>query len=354
MNLPETEDGETRLLIDVTREESVPEQYGEARSVIENWMVRQVEGLPERIDPDNAGQYIASLQRTGNIHEDVHLATRFLMGIVAKRIRENTEHGNVIQTLERLVKEFKLGNTNTLRRCINAAETFHCNPVLFGRWLSTGEKKRWYHMIEASRADVDPMSMGIETFQMYIEGELKNIERTAERVSQVASEIDEDDEETLREAEGVVTMLGNEADALRRKSRKKLEEAKEEIKEEGETVEGTFYADKKQMEIAKLETEALKEFVSMIHEMPCMACGDPPESNPNGFTHAHHVAPSVTAKKVSDWFRVPLCNKHHTLLHKEGHAAFKRETGFDIRELVARMLHIYITGEDARFPSGLD
>lgn len=325
------------ILIEADNGQHVVEQYQEGRKVLQRWMQRQVAAMPEKMDPNEAGEYIQALQLSGNLHEDIHLATRFMMGEAARRVKANAEWGDVQETLAELAERFGLGNTNTLRRCINAAETFHGNPQLFARWLVTGQKKRWYDFVDAARAEVDPMALGVEAFQKYIETEQENVQRAAERAEKTAKTIDPEDEDSLREMEGVVTALSVEAADLLRKAREIHREA----------LEGTERDE-------ALIDEALEWYVEAMRVMPCMACGRPAEDNPSGQTEPHHVAPSVTAKKQSHWLRVPLCNEHHTLVHQEGYAAFKRKTGFDIRELTSRMFHLFVTGQDCRFPSGLD
>lgn len=317
--------GDTLLTISTNGE--LDRQYDEWRDHLCQWLRDEVDGMPTEMSIDDAGPFMKALQMTGDVHEDVHLATRFLIGEASRRIRKNTEHGRVEDTLAELANRFGIGNLNTLRRCINCAETFHGNPVLFGRWLTTGDKKRWYHFIEASRADADPAAMGPAAFDQYIESELANVERTAQRVERAADEL-EDDDDAILELTGVVNILTTESERFRRLARAEIEDA------DGD------------------DDVALEYFVDMIRNMPCMACGRPPQDNPDGHTHPHHVAPSVTAKKKSHWFRCPLCYECHTLVHT-GYAKFKKQTGCDIRALVARTLHVFVVGHDARFPPGL-
>jgi hypothetical protein len=276
------------------------------------------------MDAEDVARRVKQLQISGNLHEDVHLSTRFLMGEVARRIRRETEYGNVGETLKELCEEFGLGNVETLRRCIRTAETFHGNAKLFGRWLLSGEKKRWRDFVRAGQAEVDPTALGPEAFDRWLNNEIEGLQSAAERTEQARKTIDPEDEETIREMDGVVTMLTQEAQALRKAAKRVWEE-------QGAT------------------DEFLERFVDWLHEMPCLACGT------MGETEAHHVAPSVTAKKQSDFLRVPLCTDCHIgELHASGYKQFKEETGYDIRELAARTLHLFLTGDDARFPAGLD
>lgn len=318
------------LLINTAERSNIFEQYDEARDEMRSWLVRTVRRMPDEMTVDEAGRYIKPIQLTGNLHEDVHLCCRFVMGIAARRVKKSVEHGNVTDALRDLANGFGLGTVQTLRTCINVAETFHDNPQLFARWLKTGVKKRWYHMIEAARAEVDPLSLGPEEFEAYVQSELNNAERTAERVADVADEID--DEETMREVEGVIVALTSEAERLRRKSREIYKRAQNE--HESGTRDDMMQA-------------ALEAFEDMLRHMPCLACGTMPTDEK--LTEPHHAAPSVTAKKQSHWFRAPLCYDCHMILEDNPHRVFKQRTGFDIRGLVARTLHIWITGHDQRF-----
>lgn len=315
---------DSQYLISTTDPDALVSEYQDRRNQLVDWMQGVVNSLPENGEADDMAQRVKQLQISGNLHEDVHLGTRFLMGEVARRIRSQTEYGNVTETLSELAKRFRLGNVRTLYQCIQTAETFHGNAILFGRWLLAGEKKRWGDFVKAGKAEVDPKEMGEEAFERFIENETDSIERAAERAEQTAAEIDPDDEETIREMEGVVTMLTQRADDLRRVARRAWEEK------------GTE------------SDEALEAYLDWLHEMPCLACGTV------GDTEAHHVQPSATAKKQSHWFRVPLCHDCHMVLEDHTHEKFKSRTGFDIRELTARTLHLFLAGHDARFPSGLD
>lgn len=312
----------SQYLIDTRDPSALVSAYQERRRDLVDWLHDEVRSLPEELDPDDMATRVKQLQISGNLHEDVHLGTRFLMGEIARRVKAQTEYGEVCDTLAALAERFKLGNVRTLRQCIKTAETFHGNARLFGKWLMAGDKKRWRDFVIAGQAEVDPTALGEEAFDRWLEGELDSVERAAERAEQAAAEVDPDDEDTIREMDGVVTMLTQRAQELRRKAWRAWQE-------DGAT------------------DDALEPYLDWLHEMPCLACGDV------GGTEAHHVQPSVTAKKQSDWFRVPLCHDCHMILEDNTHAEFKRRTGEDIRALAARTLHLFVAGSDARFPPGL-
>lgn len=311
-------------LIETEDPSALVASYQERRRDLVDWLDHQVKTLPQEMSPDDMGRKFKQLQISGNLYEDVHLATRFLMGEAARRVRGDTEYGNIGETLKRLAEKFRLGNTRTLRQCIQTAETFHGNAQLFGRWLLSGEKKRWGDFVKAGKANVDPRGLSEEAFETWLEDEINNVEQAAERAESAAAEIDPDDEQSIREMDGVVTMLTHEAEHLRTVARKVWDEEGPE------------------------SDQALDAYLDWIHSMPCLACGT------MGETEAHHVQPSVTAKKQSHWFRVPLCHDCHMTLEDHDHDTFKKRTGFDIRELTARTLHLFIAGDDARFPTGLD
>lgn len=311
-----------QYLIDTRDPSALVSSYQERRRDLIEWMHNQVQVLPEELEADDMATRFKQLQISGNLHEDVHLGTRFLMGEIARRVKANTDYGEICDTLEHVAEKFKLGNVRTLRQCIRTAETFHGNAKLFGRWLMAGEKKRWRDFVLAGQAEVDPTALGEEAFTRWVEGEMDSVQHAAERAEQAAAEIDPDDEETIREMEGVVTMLTQRANELRRTAKRAWED-------EGAT------------------DRVLELYIDWLHEMPCLACGEV------GDTEAHHVEPSVTAKKQSHFFRCPLCHDCHMTLEDHTHAHFKEKTGHDIRELTARTLHLFIAGSDARFPPGL-
>lgn len=52
-----------------------------------------------------------------------------------------------------------------------------------------------------------------------------------------------------------------------------------------------------------------------VRGQPCLVCG----RNPTDAHHLRFVQPRAMAKKVSDEFTVPLCRRHHDLLHRDPH-----------------------------------
>ena len=54
--------------------------------------------------------------------------------------------------------------------------------------------------------------------------------------------------------------------------------------------------------------------LAFIRTQPCLVCG----RTPSDAHHLRFLQPRAMAKKVSDEFTVPLCRRHHQLLHNDG------------------------------------
>lgn len=65
--------------------------------------------------------------------------------------------------------------------------------------------------------------------------------------------------------------------------------------------------------LPKLTRHRSAQHLARVRKEPCLVCGRSP-------VDAHHlrfVQPRAMAKKVSDEFTVPLCRRHHDLLHRD-------------------------------------
>lgn len=296
----------------------------------------RLKSLPERFTEDEAGPMVDALHRQSCLHEDMKWLTRFLMGEVTRRVKKNTERGGVMDLYRRMSDRWGI-NTKALRYAVAVADSFHGNIILFDRWLQAGGyQKRWYHIKEITRLNVDPTVMGPESLADYLITRLESAAKDLEKTNEIL-ESDEASEDEKAAIQGAQMAFSEEAARLRANSKALLQNG---------------HHNGNGVAVAEFDPE-LERFVQMIHRMPCMGCGRAPEDNPEGFTHAHHVSPSSMSKKRNDWLRVPLCWKCHSLVH-DGYRKFKEKRNEDIRELAARTLHIWIDGEDPRFPPGIE
>lgn len=55
------------------------------------------------------------------------------------------------------------------------------------------------------------------------------------------------------------------------------------------------------------------QHLAHVRSQPCLVCG----RNPADAHHVRYIQPRAMAKKVSDEFTVPLCRRHHDLLHRD-------------------------------------
>lgn len=329
MNEPQTQN------TDVVR--SARAEYERTRDRIFDQAVRAIERMPDRITVDEADEQIRSLNYRQRLHDDAKWMTRFVIGELVRRIRQTTEHGNVGDMMRSMSDRFGIG-VDTIRYAMGVAEAFHGNARLFALFLKTGEQKHWYHMKRITRRNVDPTEIGLET---YVDEIVREVETAANRVQDLNDAVERDDTPEARmKAESVTMVLSDEAVRARHNYRKDRAR-RQTLRVNGHAVETT-------------ETDAeLEAFLHMVRHMPCFGCADPWQYNRRGQTDPHHVVPSAVGQKRADFARIPLCERHHAMLHTEGHRRFKDATGVDVRSALARVLHIWNRGVDIRFPPGL-
>lgn len=66
--------------------------------------------------------------------------------------------------------------------------------------------------------------------------------------------------------------------------------------------------------------------LGFVRDQPCLVCG----RRPADAHHLRFIQPRAMAKKVSDEFTVPLCRRHHDLLHRDpDEPAWRRSMGID-------------------------
>lgn len=286
--------------------------YIESRKRLSQWALMQVESIPHEVDMDQAKQVFHGLNMRGQLHADGEHLTRFLMGILTLRLKVSTKVGtDVIGTMCRYYRsQGYLIHENTLRYYVAAARKFGSNVQLFDKWLQKGETpKRQYHVIEVTRAHEDPEVLGAEEFSRVIENQVM---RAAEKTAKLS------DPAQRYEAELLLT------------------EAAEEARDRGVS------EDDQMVGVVREPPAEFKEFVMMLN---CMACGTPPP--PDGLNDPHHVEQGGVGTKGSDWTQIPLCRKCHTLAESVSYRDFEKQTGIHQGAAVARVLHIWLSGQDA-------
>lgn len=65
--------------------------------------------------------------------------------------------------------------------------------------------------------------------------------------------------------------------------------------------------------IPKLRRLRSPQHLAHVRSQPCLICG----RSPADAHHVRYIQPRAMAKKVSDEFTVPLCRRHHDLLHRD-------------------------------------
>jgi hypothetical protein len=294
------------------------------RERIQSHAQRGIDALPETLTMDEAEPFIRYYNSLSEVGQDLDWIARFVLGEATRRIRAGTPHGEVGAMLDEVGQRFDI-HPRTIRYAMGCAEAFNGNLTMFVRWLDSGDfQKRWHHIKTIVRKKVDVRELGIGSLNEEI---TRKVEGAAEDLEQINDEADK------RDAEGAAQQLVTEADRYRQQSKNARAEQKEDV--------------------------ALSHFDRWLAELDCAGCGKPAEPGQDEHrsirkNDPHHLAPSATAQKQSEWAKVPLCRECHTRIHK-GYTAFKEETGVDVRYALADVLHRWISdGERLRLPAGLE
>lgn len=325
------------------------EQYAAARQRLTDQAEYFVTNLPDELGIDQVGQLVSDLEMRAHLHEDGKHITRFLMGIVARRMKEAKGHGTIMELYQQLSERWQI-NENTLRYCVAIAEKYQDNVLLFDRWLQAGNfPKRFYHMKKLVQKDIDisdpekaarrvvdqvqkladEAGSKIPDFKRKKEALLKKVKGLKTEVEELAKEgeginevvkqieyLSEDVESMVadEEAEGAVVLLSDTARRFRDIGLKKLFE-------EGDR-EG-----------------ALKAYDQFLRELPSLATGE-------ADVELHHIETGGAGMKGSEWAKIPLTHDEHMLLHNEGFKAFRHTYGVDVRDIMLRVWHLFLAGED--------
>lgn len=291
--------------------ENVLSDYNQTRNRLSEWALRQAEMMPHQMDVEQAKQVFYGLNLRSQLHADGEHLTRFLMGMLALRVKITTQHGgDVIGKMCRYYRSqgYQI-HENTLRYYVAAARKFGCNVQLFDRYLKTGKTpKRQYDIIEITRAHEDPEVLGAEEFNRVIENQ---VIRAAEKTSKLTDPVQRHEVELI------------------------LTQEAEEIRIQG------INEDDYMIGVVREPPGEFWDFVGLLN---CMACGSPPPVD--GKNDPHHVDQGGAGMKGSDWTVIPLCRKCHTLAESVSMKEFERKTGIHQGAAVGRILHLWLSGQD--------
>ena len=299
--------------------ETIQTDYADARDRLTEWAVALAKQMPESMNLEQGRSIFEVLNLRSQLHADAEHLTRFLMGVAVVRVKMSTPRGeDVVGQLCAYYREngYQI-HPNTLRYYAGAARKFGNNVLLFDKWLKTGKPKKQYDVVAITRAHEDPEVLGADEFARVIE---RQVFRAAEAVQRIPDPVERHELQLL------------------------LTEAAMEARDYVFHVEVVNEATGEMMGIVRsdIPPDVFKTFVMMLN---CIACGKPPPID--GANDPHHVdSGHGMAKKGSDWTQVPLCRKCHNLVESLSTSEFQRRTGIHMGASVARVLHIWLSGDD--------
>lgn len=85
-------------------------------------------------------------------------------------------------------------------------------------------------------------------------------------------------------------------------------------------------------------------YLAYVRTFPCVSCG-------KDGAEAHHAGRKYMGLKPSDYTAIPLCHDCHMELHSEGHATFYDAYGINLYEVIASLLHTFVSGEPLEMPN---
>jgi len=308
---------------------SLPDEaeLDDARNRMIEWAERQLQAMPETLDMDEAKTAFRSLLARSQLHEDGKWISRFLLGELARRVRAQTDHGNITERLEEIAERYGI-NINTLRYAIGVAKSFDANLRLFDKWLrSGGYQKRWKDIKAVVREGLDPKEYGAEALADEV---VKIVEGATQELDEINQDIQEQ-KANEQDLDGATTAFSREVARFRDESLGALEDAE---REEGER-----------------RSHALEMLIRMVRQMDCCACGKPANPDKDEVeSDPHHVASSIHGDKQNDWARIPLCRECHGELEDGSLMDFQRKHGVSITAELAKIQHYWITGERLDLP----
>lgn len=294
---------------------------------------REIEGLPERIEPQDAMRFVVLFDRREMLHSDAGLIERFKLGVIARRVSENSGYGD--GAMKSLADATGV-HVNTIRQCRRLADRYDDNVTLFARFLrgfrrGTGRPVRWYHVEKLIGTFSDPTVLGPEELAARL---ARGIEQAAERVEQASGEAVED---------GLMQTVTEAAHTARTKGMQRLAETKAAL-DSGDAAPGVFIPRD-------------PHFMRFVGGLPCAVTGDTPPDGGWGearlASDPHHVGTGGTAIKGSDYTCVPLSREAHTYLHDQGVRAFNRRYRANLALIMFQTLHLYLSEVKADLPSSL-
>lgn len=294
-----------------------------------------IDELPDRITEEDLGSLVAPINGSIRHHKDgVHLL-RWTLAIIALRTKLNTPYGNKTERIKQLADRMNISWT-ALGIYMGAVQKLSYNTTLFDRFLRSGVEKHQYHIERLSQASVDPDVLGPEGLAEYVARKVRYATESMDALS------GSDDGDVNGHVESASAVMTESAAALRNAAQNRGDGASEDaIVDVGDST-----VDSNTGEVITENGRGVPEpFVDMVKECNCMACGAPGPSDP------HHVEQGGWALKGSDWTVIPLCRTCHGIAEDKTPTRFREITGVDMGHAVARMLHIWVAGEDLAIPS---
>ena len=100
-------------------------------------------------------------------------------------------------------------------------------------------------------------------------------------------------------------------------------------------------------EVAEFKPERVidKNYREKVRLLPCIITGQPGPSDP------HHVMTGGFGMKGSDLSVIPLSREIHRNVEDKGHAWLEKTFGVRVGDLVAKTMHLVLTGQELVLPN---
>lgn len=284
-------------------------RYEETRTGMIDRAQEEIQELPPQIDSDQAAELAKIAEMRATLHADGVMIQRFLLGVVARRMKQAMDHGT--NPMKQLSEATDV-HVNTIRECKRLAVAYDDNIKKFDRTLiSINERKgratRWTDIQTLIRSDHDPSVLGADALAERI---ISKTERLSEQMDKASGS---------EEAEGAIENLSDSAERFREEG---LDKMYEQETEDGQP-----------------RNDAYLEFV---RRMDCCATGSPPPNEP------HHLCVGGGSMKGTDYICMPVSREAHAVIEDEGIQAFVDKYGVDPVREALQTLHMFVSETDRR------
>jgi hypothetical protein len=253
-------------------------------------------------------ELIKDLEHRSLSHVSFALVYRFRIGETISRI--SAPRGQRMDMFKEISKLTGV-HENQLRSWLNVYKHFGGDESAFEQYLRTLTKPTEYAVFDLIQANTDPKVLGEKALADRV---VNRVERLATDLEQINDLV----EQGVIEQEEISPLLQS------------LHENLSKFKEREDP-------------FSKRVIPRSKEYLNLVRQLPCLVTG-------STTVEAHHTEVGGKGIKGSDYSCVPLDPLLHKEYHDLGPSEFERRNDVRIGDLVARTMHLVLTGEDLNLP----